>query len=37
MDSFKGRVLALQSELKEVRTGAEPLTNSELSAQKAKD
>lgn len=25
----------LQSELKEVRTGAEPLTNSELSAQKA--
>ena len=27
----------LQSELKEVRTGAEPLTNSELSAQKAKD
>ena len=27
----------LQSELKEVRTGAEPLTNSELTAQKAKD
>lgn len=27
----------LQSELKEVRTGAEPLTNSELSVQKAKD
>lgn len=29
--------VTLQSELKEVRTGAEPLTNSELSAQKAKD
>lgn len=29
--------VTLQSELKEVRTGAEPLTNSELTAQKAKD